>query len=277
MGSFDADSFAASLLADLESGRLDLPTLPEVALRVRDAVEDESTSAGEVADAIASDTALSARLLQIVNSPLYRGRQPIDNLRTAVARLGYAQVRNLVTSLAMRQMFQATDEILDRYLWELWEHSVEVASISATLARSAGLPRDQAMLAGLIHDVGALPILARAEEEPALLADEALLGQTLRALHTGVGAGMLRAWDFPEPLVAVAAEHEDLQRDPGGPADLVDLVIAANLQSRLGRPHPLGSVDWATVPAFARLGIDTEVEIVEIGGAGELQAILGTG
>jgi len=259
------ESFLSSLVADLEQNRFELPTLPEVALRVRDAVENGKTNARQTADLIATDAALSARLIQVVNSPLYRASKPIDSLPMAVSRLGNALVRNLVTSLVMKQMFQATTDFLDRRLRALWEHNVQVAAIARVLAaRVPGLSPDQAMLAGLLHDVGALPILTRAEDDPRLLGDMITLDRLVAEHHPRIGAHILTSWGFPPSLVAVAAEHEDLQRDPDGPPDLVDVVLVANLQSYLGGTHPHSQVDWSTVPAFRRLGIDTDVSVVEI-------------
>lgn len=259
------ESILAKLQDEIDNNSLVLPTLPEVALRVRDAVEDENASAGKIADIVATDAALSARLLRVANSPLYRARNPIDNLQTAIARMGYSVVRNLVSSLVMQQMFQATTDALDLRLRQLWEHSVQVAAISRVLASGIrGLDKDQAMLAGLIHDIGALPILVQAEEIPELLEDEALLDRVIAKMHPNLGKKILTHWEFPENLVAVTAEHENLQRDPGGPPDHVDVIIAANLQSYIGTDHPHTQLDWSTIPAFTRLGIECDVNVVEI-------------
>ena len=93
------EQILAGFLDDLENSRLILPTLPEVALQVRDAVESDKASAGEIAKIISMDAALSARLLQVCNIPLYRTRRTGEDLQTAVARLGNIQVRHLVSSL----------------------------------------------------------------------------------------------------------------------------------------------------------------------------------
>ena len=257
------------LLVDLQNqidnNELILPTLPEVALRVRDAVESDDTSAGQIAEIVATDTALSARLLQVANSPLYRARNPIDNLQNAIARMGYAVVRNLVTTLVMRQMFQATSESLDVRLRRLWEHSVQVSAISRVLAGQVnGLQKDQAMLGGLIHDIGALPILVRADDFPELLEDEVLLDSVITKLHPILGEKILRTWEFPESLIAVAAEHENLSRSPSHGPDYVDVVMVANLQSYIGSDHPYAELDWSEIPAFERLGIATDVNVIEI-------------
>lgn len=262
--------FVDELIQDLETGQLQLPTLPEVALRVRDVVDDENANATQIAEIIGQDAALSARLVQVANSPLYRGRNEIDRLSMVVARLGNKLVRNLVTSQVMKQMFQATNDLVDQRLREVWEHSVQVAAISRALANSApGVLPDQAMLAGLIHDIGILPILYRAEERDELLETPGLLDQLIARLHTRIGGAILQHWKFPEPLVAVASEHEDIEREHPGPADLVDLVLVANLQSHTGSDHRLGDADWSRISAFQRLGLDVDVHEIELTGVQE--------
>ncbi len=259
------DVFVNELIQDLESGQLQLPTLPEVALRVRDVVDDENATAGEIANIIAQDAALSARLIHVANSPLYRGRREIDRLSMVIARLGNKLVRNLVTSQVMKQMFQATNDTIDQRLRDIWEHSVQVAAIARALAgQQPGISPDQAMLAGLIHDIGTLPILYRAEERAELLETPGLLDHLINRLHARIGGAILKQWSFPEMLVAVAAEHEDLDRTHDGPADLVDVVQAANLQSHIDKDHRLSQTDWTQVSSFHRLGLDVDVHEIEL-------------
>jgi len=266
-------------LEDLNNNRLVLPTLPEVALKVRDAVENEDANAGEISRIISTDAALSAKLLQVCNSPLYRTRMTVENIQTAVARLGNIQVRNLVSSLVMQQMFQATSDVLDKKMRNIWSHSTTVASISYVLALSAGIPKDQAMLAGLIHDIGSLPIIVHAENIPELRDDPVLLDKVIKKLHTIIGEKILRDWEFPQSLIDVAAQHENLNRDPEGEIDYVDTVIVANLQSYIGTNHPYTKLDWNTIPAFTRLGIEPEINIVDVEehqeNLQEVQAMLG--
>ena len=268
------DVFVNELIEDLESGNLQLPTLPEVALRVRDVVDDENASANQIAEIIAQDAALSARLLQVANSPLYRGRQEIDRLSMVVSRLGNKLVRNLVTSQVMKQMFQATNDMVDKRLRAVWEHSVQVAAIARALAANTpGVMPDQAMLAGLLHDIGTLPILYRAEERDELLDTPGLLDELIMRLHTRIGGAILKHWKFPDMLVAVAAEHENLERDHPGPADLIDVVQVANLQSHMDTDHPLAIVDWSNVSAFQRLGLDDDVNEIELTDVEEIKEV----
>jgi HD-like signal output (HDOD) protein len=248
----------------LEKKKLVLPTLPEVALKVRDVVDDPDASMPDIARVVSTDAALSARLIQVANSPLMRASRPITSLDGAIARLGTKLVRELVTSIAMAQMFQATSDVTDKRLRAIWGHSVQVAAISHALAsRFTRLNAEQAMLAGLVHDIGALPILTKAEEMPELLENEALLDHALAELHGPIGTAILKAWNFPDDLVEVPEGHEHFDRE-SAQVDYVDIVTVANLQSYIGTNHPLTKLDWNTIPAFARLGLSPEINVVEM-------------
>ena len=259
----------AELIDELENDKLVLPSLPEVALKVRDTLDDENANTKAVANVISTDAALSAKLIQVANSPLLRGNSHIDSVDMAVTRMGNTTVRNTVNSLIVQQIFQPTTDVTDKLFRTFWAHSTEVAAISQALAGMAKLKPDQAMFAGLVHDIGALPIIKYAEDIPELLENPSVLEEIIRELHTTIGVALLSKWEFPQEIINVAAKHEDLSRDPGGPADLVDIVIAANLQSYFGKDHPHSKVSWSDVPAFARLGLDTEVSVIDMDETGE--------
>lgn len=250
-----SDRFIAVIIGDIRQNCLKLPTLPEIAIRIRKVVEDENSTAAQVAKLIGMDAALSARLLRVANSPLYRGNSQIDNIQTAITRLGAKVVRNLVQSLVMQQLFQSQSPALKKRIETLWSHSVSVAVIAASFARKfTQLSPDQAMLAGLLHDIGTLPIVSRAEDFPEIAGEDALLDEAIEKMHTTVGKLILETWKFPAEMIAVAAEHEDLGRY-SAEVDYVDLVLVANLHSYIGTAHRYAKVQWADVPALAKLGL----------------------
>ncbi|MES9817434.1 MAG: HDOD domain-containing protein [Candidatus Thiodiazotropha sp.] len=265
----DENQFLQKLNEAIDHNRITLPTLPEVALKVRDAVEREQSSANQIADIIASDAALSARLLQVANSPLYRGRVTIDNLQMAVARLGVRLVRSLVISLIMQQIFQATSDLLDAKFRQVWEESVQIAALSRVLAANTDhLDKEQAMLAGLIHNIGALPILAFAESHDELLEDAQELDRIIDALSPPIGQRILEMWDFPESLILVPANFLNLDYTSEGDVDYVDIVLVARLESQMND----GSIDATTlsqIPAFVKVGLEPEVNIIEIEGVAD--------
>ena len=104
----------ADLIAAISSNRIILPTLPEVALQIREAAEDPRADASSMARVLANDTAISARVMRVANSPLLRAASPILDLRMAISRLGTQYTCNLAIGLAMEQMFQATSDAIDR-------------------------------------------------------------------------------------------------------------------------------------------------------------------
>ncbi len=263
------DEFSQQLQQAIQDNKITLPTLPEVALKVRDALEQESTTASQIAEMVATDTALSARLLQVANSPLYRGRVAIDSIQMAVTRLGNNLVRSLVVSLAMKQIFQATNDALDKRLRKLWEESVQIAAISRVLAQTLPhLDREQAMLAGLIHNIGSLPILTMADNYPDLMADTDALDSLVENLNSMIGKLILQNWGFSDSLIKVAEHHQNLSYDGGPKADYVDVVLVARLQT-LDEGHMATQADWSQVPAFRKLGLEPEVEVIEIEGVAE--------
>ncbi len=261
--------FLEELQSAIAHNRVTLPTLPEVALRVRDTIEQENVTAQDIADIIATDAALAARLLQIANSPLYRGRVVIENIQMAVTRLGNKLVRSLVISLIMKQMFQATSDALDKRMRKLWEDSVQIAAISRVLAQKMPeLDNEQAMLAGLIHDIGALPILAWAEGVQDLVEDEYELDRLMEKLSPIIGKQILEAWQFPEALVNVAENSHNYYYDGGGTPNYADVVIVARLQLLTGNPH-VQDLDWSRVSAFSKVGLDNDIQVVDIEGVAE--------
>ncbi|VAW67979.1 hypothetical protein MNBD_GAMMA09-2353 [hydrothermal vent metagenome] len=256
-----ADQFFSELKSAVESDQLILPTLPEVALKIRDAVEGESASAQQIAETLTQDASLSARLIQVSNSPLYRSRNPIEDLQMAVTRLGIRMVRDLVVSLAMKQIYQATSDILDEHFRRSWNTSVEVAAICRMLATSIpGINPEQALLAGLIHNIGALPILVMAEDDDDLFNNGEALGRIIKELQSPVGVLILETWNFGDAMTEVVREANNFSYNHEGGANLVDLVQVALLQGG----HITEEIDWGNIPAFSKLGMDTEVNVVEI-------------
>ncbi len=265
-----------SILDDLENERLPLPTLPEVALKVRDTADDENASISDVARIIETDAALSARIVQVGNSALYRGVAAAETVRAAAMRMGLDTVRTLATSLAMKQLFQATHPVVDAYLRKAWKQSTDVAAISAVIAKSnTALEAGSALLAGLTHSIGLAPILVKAESKPALLADKQELERLLYELHPVVGSRILQQWGFSDALVRVPAEHLKIDRSgTEGRADYVDVVQVALIQTLDDPGHPLAGVDPASVGAFERLGLREKLEeITMTGGVIEVEEI----
>lgn len=253
---FDARRFALELRNEIEQNRIKLPTLPNLSLEALLVVNDAGSSMADVARIISKDTSMAARLVRYANSPLYRGISNVTSVKAAITRIGIDAVKHAILSLAMRDVFTTAYRSIQARMEALWQHSVVVATKSALLAsRFPHLNKDEAMLAGLIHDVGVIPILIKATADPLLLEDEATLDKLIRALHMSVGKFMLDHWNFDESLVEVAACHDRFDRvPPTAEVDYVDIVMVANVLAHEGSGSSHDRLDRSRIAAFQRIG-----------------------
>ncbi len=258
------EQIRSELLQAIDSDQLVLPTLPEEALQIREKASDPDVDVGTLSKVIQNDTAISARLVKVANSPLLRASRPIDDLKGAITRLGINYTSNVATSMAMQQMFQATSDVVDQRMREAWSRSTEVAGIAHALARHyTRLKPDQATLAGVVHRIGALPILTYAEENRRLLKDPSLLDTLIEELHPALGRRILEQWGFPPEITIVPEGHVDFWRVVPK-VDYADLVLVANLQSHIGTDSQLAHMDWSEISAFERVGLSPDVNTAEV-------------
>ncbi len=231
----DARALTAALVEKLESslagGELELPSLPEVALKIRRALADDNVSVTEVARLLGSDPALAARTLRIANSALfYRGSRPITSLNGAVSQLGYKMVRNVALSFAAQQVFIGYgSRPLRDLVSAVWRHSVHAAVVAHMLARvRTKLNADEAFLAGLLHEVGKLYIVMRAKDNVEVLASDPGFQSVLTAWHPRVGRAVIEAWDLPPDLAAAVGDHESCSLEAPDPPTMTAVVAVAN-------------------------------------------------
>jgi HD-like signal output (HDOD) protein len=257
-----AEKIKADILKAIENDSMVLPTLPEVALNVREIAENPDSSIGQIVEVISKDAALTARIIRVCNSPLLRGSREISNLNMAVGRLGMAYTSNLATGLAMEQMFQATTEMIDRKMREVWQKSTEIAGICHVLCQHyTKLKPDQATLAGLVHLIGALPILRYVEEKDVQI-NSVILDNIIDEIHPKIGSKILKKWDFSEEMRNIPVNYLDFQRNVPK-VDYSDIVMIANLQTLVGSDHPYTEMDWTAISAFDRLGLDPNIDLNE--------------
>jgi HD-like signal output (HDOD) protein len=258
-----AERVSKNIITAIEDDQLVLPTLPEVALKVREVADDPSADIESLSKVISCDPALSARLIRVANSPLLRAGRSVDNLSSALMRLGIEYACNIATSLAMEQMFQSTSDIVDMRMRDVWFSSSEVAAISHVLCKHyTKLRPDQAILAGMIHKIGVLPILSYAEENPTLLNDSITLDKVIEKIHAPIGSLILKAWGFAENMANIPEKHlKFYEQKPQ--ADYADLVTVAVLQCDFFRDSTISALDFSKISAFDRLGLDSNIDIGE--------------
>lgn len=274
--------FIQALSDELSKGQVKLPAFPEAAMRIKEALEDPNMSTQQIAKLVASDPIFSARLLKVANSAAMNvsGNQ-IKDIPTAITRMGFKMAHSIAVSIAMDQVMNApANPALAEQFQQLWQHSVNVAAlcfvISKKQVRHPNLKKnrinpDEAMLAGLMHDIGKTYILNRAESYPALIEEPETLEQVMLDWHTGIGSAIIENWGFDEAMTNVADEHELYDRvpfTPGHATDLTDVVLVANLMAHLLEEGDQANEEehlneWREIPAFQRLGLD-DATIIEI-------------
>jgi len=224
--------FVKALAQELSQGRIDLPSVPEIVLKIQRTMANENVSNETVVKVLGSEPMLASKLLNMANSAaLNTSGRKIADLRMAVARVGFNIVRSAALSFAIEQLRAAGQfKHLEPLLDALWKRSVHVAALSHVVARRfTSLNGDTALLAGLMLNVGRIYILTRASDHPSLFADQLTYQSIVRDWHTNVAKALLENWQVAEEIVDAVGNHEDLNREMRGPVTLTDVVALATL------------------------------------------------
>jgi HD-like signal output (HDOD) protein len=235
---------------------IDLPSLPEVALQINAAVNDPNLNLRRMAMEIQTDPMIAARVMQVANSVLYKTTQRIDNIQDAVSRIGIKALQTIVMSVVLRNLFKPKSQLVHKRARFFYLHSIRVGAICNILARHLkGFSPDHAFLAGLLHDVGVMPILILADQRPDLSVDSDKLEMVIQKLRGLVGGILLKQWGFSADLSTVAEEAQDWQRQRDAP-DYCDLVQVAQLHCHLVGGNKMEAPKLNELPAFSRLNLE---------------------
>ncbi len=245
------------LTRDLSNNRLELPSVPDVALKIRHALHDENSNFRQIANIIASDPAITTKIIKTANSALYRSIHKIDDCQMAVTRLGTKVTSQLVTSFSMKELFTTKNRALKKKMQAVWNHSREVAALSFVLAKiTPGFNPEHALLAGLLHDIGAIPIITFADKHPEVLANQEAFELLIDTLKGELGAAILSKWQFTENIITTAREAQNWLRQPGEKPDYCDIIIVAQLHALNGHNAITKDIPHLNeVPAFTKLAL----------------------
>ena len=254
-----AFAFVQSLAAELSKGKVELPSFPDIALRVRKVLSDDNVTQDMVVRVVGSEPALAARLMQIGNSAaLNFSGKPITELRTAISRMGFNMVRSAAIAFAMSQL-KKQDALkgLEKPLEDLWKRSAAVAAMSHAVARRySKVNPDTALLAGLLHGIGELYILTRSAQHPGLFANQAAYTAVVRDWHAAIAKALLENWEMAGEVIEAVSNFEDLERSHSGPVDLTDVVTVGSLLAAF-KDHPETiELNMHDVAACKRMQID---------------------
>lgn len=231
-----------------------IPVIPEIALRVRKIADDNDSGISDLAQVVKPDPSLSAYVVSVANSALYARATKANDVLDALSRIGSDNAANLAMTYSLRSLFTTKNKRIDQCLRKLWRHSTYLASIASILAsKTKSACPERALLAGLLQDIGSLPMVIKLEKYPEIIEDESLLYQSLEKYSSQIGVRILQHWGFDEEMIEAVRTREDWQRDTPGKMDLSDLILIARLHSFMGtaRIKELPTLDQ--LPAFSKL------------------------
>lgn len=223
------------MLADIAkelSGEVVFPTYFDAVLRLRKALHDPDQSIANLSLIISAEPLISAKLLHLANSVAFNpnGNEILD-LKSAIIRLGLNVVHTTALSIVMTQLMRAKGMAeFAATTQSLWEHSIETSAAAYVLAKETGrLNRDEAMLAGLIHDLGAFYMLYRATQYDELRHRPDTIKYLIIQWHESIGVSLLNALGLPQEIVEATIDHDHIRSNPVTIRNLSDLIYVANM------------------------------------------------
>lgn len=223
--------FLQAIAADLTRKKVVFPTFSRATLKIRTVLEQPDIDAERLAQVISTEPLLAARLVQMANSAaLNPGGRPIGDVRNAIVRVGVAAVKSVAVAVAMEQLrADARSPALQPFAEATWRHSVDVAAVAFVLAKHMSrINPDEALFAGLVHDIGHFYLLSQAQHYPELEQHPQELEGVLAEWHPSIGRAVLHEFQLADGVLDAVAEHENGHyRLPL--RMLPDLVTLANL------------------------------------------------
>jgi HD-like signal output (HDOD) protein len=246
------------ILLNVKENKIQLPSQPSIFVTLQKLSQDPDVSSTKLCQVIGQDPALAGRIMSIANSPIMRGSVSIASLDFAINRLGVRFVTYVSMGLALKQLFIAKNKPIEERMQFVWDHSGKVAASAYVLAKSLRLfPPEEVMLAGLVHEIGKLPILTFADQTPDYLNQLTLLDKTITSLQPKLGKSILTFWKFPEEIACVPENVADLNFKSNKPV-MSDIIQVAK-QHVLHHATPEGAGGEFMEqenPAYMRLEID---------------------
>jgi HD-like signal output (HDOD) protein len=229
-GESDRDAVIRKLSLEVAAGDVRLPSLPDIAVRVQQVLEDPRAARTRVAQVIGADAALAARIVRLANSAfLNPSTQQIFDLQQAVTRLGTQLVRCTAMAFSLQQMeFGKGDAKLRPHTRQLWRIGALVASIAYVLARETRAAKpDEALMTGLMHNIGDLYITVGTPRRAICDGESKAWEQLVQEWHPRIAGSILKHWKFPQAIIAAVVNQNTENREGDGDGGLTDVLIAA--------------------------------------------------
>jgi len=249
------------LIAEIENkflqDKITLPSLPEMALHIQKELAEENLGVSKLSSIVQEDPVITARIINVANSPIF-GSKNITSIKKAITIIGLDAIQAIVISAVLRDLFKPESALIKKTMARYYEHSMRIGVISYVLAKGmTGYNRDHAFLAGLLHDIGVIPLLVVADKHAELSRQAGDLDIVIEELKGKVGSMLLKNWGFNEDLCNAAAHAYDWQwQSTENAFDYVGLVQVALMHSSLVGGKKIKGPSLCDIPAFKNLGLD---------------------
>ena len=251
------DQIITNITHLLYNDLLVLPSMPDIAIKTRKAIEDKNSNLNDVIKIINMNPSIAIKIINTANSVLYNSSGvKIDNSKMACTRLGNKMVMNLVLSYAMKGIFKTNSPLYKKKMNDMWHYSVKVAAVSSILARiTPGFDLEKALLCGLLHNIGSVVILNYLTEEQITIEDPEILNNVLSSLQAEVGKTLLSKWGFPDDLVEAVEHSSNLFYNENSDRNYIDIVNIAQIHASIGTPQQKNMPVINQIPAFNKLAL----------------------
>lgn len=214
------------------AGEVVFPTCFDVALRLRKELQNPDLSIAQIARIVSVEPLVAAKLTHLANSAIYAASgKPVNDIPAAITRLGLGIVRATALSIAMGQILHAKEiACFSRLARDLWAHSIKSAVAARLLAKNyTRVSPEEALLAGLVHDLGAFYMLYRAAQYPELRERPDTVTHLIMEWHESIGVTLLETLGLPDEIVQATVDHDQPHPLPEVPKTLGEIVYLGNL------------------------------------------------
>ncbi|MCS5710767.1 HDOD domain-containing protein [Candidatus Berkiella aquae] len=253
------------IFQSIKDNKIQLPSQPSIFVTLQKLSNDPDVTTNKLCQVIGQDPALTVRILSIANSPIMRGSVSIASLEAAINRLGVRFVTYVSMGLALKQLFIAQHKPIEERVQLVWDQSSKVAASAYVLAKALRLfPPEEVMLAGLVHEIGKLPILTFADQSAEYFNNLPLLDATINNLHPPLGKAILKLWKFPDEIACVPENVANPNHKTTKPMISDIIQVAKQHILNYARPDNLPESNEPKSPSYYRLEIDQLLDSIAV-------------
>ncbi len=194
----------------VQAGKAKLPVMNQNSLQVQKEISKSDPDLDRIINLIKQDVSLVTEVLKTSNSSFYKGLEPIETVQEAVIRLGMVEITNIILLTSQKGTFRSKDPSIQKFMQQLWLHSVGCAVGTQWLAGYSQYPNlNEAFLSGLLHDAGAFMLLSIMDQIKAknTKLPSRLMNDVIIKMHPKYGHMLLKLWNLPEQYCIAARDH----------------------------------------------------------------------